>query len=224
MAQASSTVRILALCKSFALLRPAPPPSLRTPYSCPAKRINGADNGRGTWRLWEMSTRRGGEHASGREGERGSASSTVVKFHLSTNQLPNSCRRVLPLTMLRSLSYSRFPPLLPSFPFPAFPFPVFVEFFRFLLVMQYHRVVSADACDCQKGKKKRSSSKERKNAKRQNQIYKIVKLNKNRENIFAPLMQLRCCCCREANLQCPPLHLPLPVYLPPGAPRAVPPG
>lgn len=33
--------------------------------------------------------------------------------------------------------------------------------------------------------------------------YKIVKLNKNRENIFAPLMQLRCCCCREANLQCP---------------------
>lgn len=172
MAQASSTVRILALCKSFALPRPTPPPSLRTPYSCPAKRINGADNGRGTWRLWEMSTWRGGEHARGREGERGSASSTVVKFHLSTNQLPNSCRRVLPLTMLRSLSYSRFPPLLPSFPFPAFrfPLPIFVEFFRFLLVMQYHRVVSADACDCQKGKKKRSSSKERKNAKRQNQI------------------------------------------------------
>lgn len=52
MAQASSTVRILALWKSFALPRPL----LRTPYSCPAKRINGADNGRGTWRLWEMST------------------------------------------------------------------------------------------------------------------------------------------------------------------------
>lgn len=173
MAQASSTFRILALCKSFALPRPAPPPSRRTPYSCPAKRINGADNGRGTWRLWEMSTWRGGGLAYrrvGREGERGSASSTVVKFHLSTNQLPNSCRRVLPLTMLRSLSYSRFPPLLPSFPFPVSRFPVFVEFFRFLLVMQYHRVVSADACDCQKGKKKRSSSKERKNAKRQNQI------------------------------------------------------
>lgn len=122
MVQASSTVRILALCKSFALPRPAQSPSLRSPYSCPAKRINGADNGRGTWRLWEMSTGRGGEHARGREGrgrERGSASSTVVKFHLSTNQLPNSCRRVLPLTMLRSLSYSRFPPLLPSFPFPA---------------------------------------------------------------------------------------------------------
>lgn len=68
MAQASSTVRILALCKSFALPRPAPPPSLRTPYSCPAKRINGADNGRGTWRLWEMSTWRG---ESMQEGGRG---------------------------------------------------------------------------------------------------------------------------------------------------------
>lgn len=71
MAQASSTVRILALCKSFSLPRPAPPPSLRTPYSCPAKRINGADNGRGTWRLWEMSTGRGVEHARGREGGKG---------------------------------------------------------------------------------------------------------------------------------------------------------
>lgn len=37
--------------------------------------------------------------------------------------------------------------------------------------------------------------------------YKIVKLNKNCENIFAPLMQLRCCC-QEANLQCHPPPYP----------------
>lgn len=41
--------------------------------------------------------------------------------------------------------------------------------------------------------------------------YKIVKLNKNRKNIFAPLMQLRCC--QEDNLPSP-----LPCLYPPLCP------
>lgn len=136
-------------------------------------------------------------------GERGSASSTVVKFHLSTNQLPNSCRRVLPLTMLRSLSYSRFPPLLPSFPLSVSRFPFLWSFSDSCWLCNIIALFLLTHATVKRERRRGAAAKSEKMATDKIK-YKIVKLNKNRENIFAPLMQLRCCCCREANLQCPP--------------------
>lgn len=111
--QAPSTVRILALCKSCACLP-------HTPNSCPAKRINGADNGRATWRLWEMSKENGrGRSGVSRvySGKIPSINKSAAKFLSTRVAVDNAALSIFPHFSQPAA------PSFPSLPFPVFRFP-----------------------------------------------------------------------------------------------------